>query len=51
MALISQKLIEYLHIEQYKKDGTILIKNAFSQTWFKKIEIGIEKKRRIHQIC
>jgi len=36
-------IIKDIHIEQFKKDGVVLIKNAFSNEWLKKLEIGIEK--------
>lgn len=33
-------------VSQYKQDGAILVKNAFSQDWLSKIAIGIEKNMK-----
>ena len=37
------KIINNTEIEQFKKDGAVLIKGKFDNAWIEKLKIGIKK--------
>ena len=37
------KIINNTEIEQFKKDGAVLIKGKFDNPWIEKLKIGIKK--------
>ena len=39
------KIINYTEVEQFKKDGAILIKGKFDNAWIEKLKTGIKKAK------
>eukprot|EP00494_Astrolonche_serrata_P014145 UN14275 len=40
------QLVKNKEIQQYKKEGAVLLKNKFSKDWIEKLKIGIEKSKK-----